>query len=121
MKHIPFFLLACIACLFATAQSHYSLANVPDAIKGKADVITHLQDIVMDIESSDKVNYSVHKIFTVVNAEGRSALFFSLHSNKSSTLDEAEVKVYDVAGKQIARYKKKDMSTVAFGDGLIDD
>src|SRR5688572_23751486 len=110
MKYIPFFLLACIGCLFATAQGPYSLANVPDAVKGKASVITHLEDMVIDIESADKANWSVHKIYTVVSDDARPALFFSLHSSKYATLDDVEIKVYNVSGKQVARYKKKDMS-----------
>jgi hypothetical protein len=56
-----------------------------------------------------------------MNEEGRGILFFQQYSTKWVTLDEAEIKVYDLAGKTVGKYKKKDMTTVAFGDGLIDD
>ncbi len=99
----------------------YTLASVPEALRAKATVVTHLEEVKYEIESLDKTTYSIHKIFTVVNAEGKDALFFNEYSSKSVSLEDAEIRVFDGNGKQTDRYRKKDMTTVATGEGLIED
>jgi transglutaminase-like putative cysteine protease len=116
------FILVSFGNLSAMAQSEiFSLAAVPEAIKHKASVITHLENIDIKVESTDKLILNVHKIFTVVNEEGKNALLFNEYSSKNISLEEAEIKVYDAKGKTIERHKKKDMATVAVGEGLIED
>ena len=116
------FLLIAFINQFATAQSWaYSLATIPEAIKHKASVIKHLENIDLEVEAIDKVTLNVHRIFTVMNDEGKHALFFTEYTSKYYSLDDAEIKVYDANGKQTAKYKKKDMTTVANGEGLIED
>jgi hypothetical protein len=122
MKKITGFLLITLVCQYATAQSWaYSLASIPEAIKNKASVITHLENIDMEVEDLDKVTYSVHKIFTVMNEEGKQDLEFYVATSKYVSLGDAEIKVYDANGKQTGKYKKKDMITQANGEGLIED
>jgi hypothetical protein len=58
---------------------------------------------------------------TIQNEKGKSELLFNEYTSKIVSLDEATITVYDAFGKQINRYKKKDMRTVASGEGLIDD
>ncbi|MET0462541.1 MAG: transglutaminase-like domain-containing protein [Chitinophagaceae bacterium] len=99
----------------------YTLASVPEALKAKAVVVTHLEDYNYEIESLDKAWLSVRKAFTVINEEGKGALLFNEYSSRDVLLDEAEIKVYDGSGKKIGRYTKKDMHTVATGEGLIED
>jgi Domain of Unknown Function with PDB structure (DUF3857)/Transglutaminase-like superfamily len=121
-KIIPFFLLITLTYQFAIAQSWaYSLATIPEAIKHKASVITHLENIDMEVEDLDKITYRVRKIFTVMNEEGKQDLEFYAPTSKFVSLDDAEIKVYDANGKQTAKYKKKDMITQANGEGLIED
>lgn len=121
-KKTLFILVIFLASLAAGAQPGlYTLASVPEALRAKATVVTHLEDIKYEIESLDKTTYSVHKIYTVINEEGKDALLFNEYSSKYISLEDAEIKVYDGNGKQTARYKKKDMTTVATGEGLIED
>lgn len=124
MKKITgfFLLIAFVVCQYAAAQSWaYSLATIPDAIKNKASVITHLENIDLTVEAIDKVTLSTHKIFTVMNEDGKRALIFNEYTSKYFSLDDVEIKVYDANGKQTAKYKKKDLSIVANGEGLIED
>lgn len=122
-KIILSFLWISLICQSAPAQSPwaYSLATVPDSIKNKASVITHFENIELEVEGLDKARFSVHKIFTVVNDEGRQALLFNQYTSKYVSLGDAEIKVYDVNGRQTGKYKKKEMTTVATGEGLIED
>lgn len=99
----------------------YSLSNVPEAVKNNADVVVHLENTDVDIQGAEKFTIKVDRIFTVVNEEAKKDLVFTQYSSKNISLEDAEIKVYDAAGKQTARYKKKDMSTTAIGEGLIED
>lgn len=99
----------------------YSLATVTEAVKNKASIVTHLEDITVEAESTEKITVTVHKIYTVVNEEGKDALWFNEYSSKYVSLEDAEIKVFDAMGKQIAKYKQKEMSTAATGEGLIED
>lgn len=115
-----------IMILFAAKLSFaqtglYTLASVPEALRAKAAVVIHLDDYIYEVESLEKSRLTVHKIYTVVNEDGRGDLFFNEFSSKNIVLDEAEIKVYDGNGKRIAKYTKKDMMTVATGEGLIED
>jgi len=105
----------------AAQTGPFNLSSVPETILKNASVIKHSEQIFFTIMDISKSSYSVHKIFTVMNEQGRDALLFTAESSKDIILEDAEIKVYDASGKQTARYKKKDMSTTAVGEGLIED
>ncbi len=121
MKKILVLYLLLNLLLPASAQSPYDLKAIPDAVKNKASIIVHQEDISFEVENLEKANLSVHKVFTVMNEEGKPALLFNEYSTKYVLLDDVEIRVYDANGKQTGKYKKKDMSTVATGEGLIED
>jgi Domain of Unknown Function with PDB structure (DUF3857)/Transglutaminase-like superfamily len=124
MKKNKLILLLLFILVHASAKAQlwpYSLVTVPEVIKNKASIITHLENINVEAESDDKITISIHKIFTVVNEDGKGDLLFTAFTSKYVSLEDAEIKVYDAAGKQTGKYKKKDMSTAATGEGLIED
>lgn len=105
-----------IACaLFFHLVSHpaisqpgiYSLANVPEAIKNKASIIIHTENIQLVIENFEKTTFKVHKIFTVLNEDGKHALTFKEFSSKMISLEEVEIKVFDSNGKVKENIKKE--------------
>jgi transglutaminase-like putative cysteine protease len=120
MRKAIFFLMLC-PCFYLARAQQFDVSAVSETLKKNANVIVQLENINLDIESPEKATVKVQKIFTVLNEEGRKALFFNEYSNKYISLDEAEIRVYDQRGKQIARYKKKDMVTIAVGEGLVED
>ena len=102
-------------------QNCCNLETVPETLKKNASVITFLNDAYFEVMDVDKASLTVHKIITVINAEGKGELDFHQFSNRFLELKEAEIRVYDAKGKQTDKYKLKDMITVANGEGLIDD
>lgn len=122
MKRI-IYLLTCVAA-WATvtkAQSPYNLASVATEVKSGANLVTHLENFEVEVESLEKLHMKVHRIFSVLNEDEQQALFFTAYSSKYVSLDDVDIKVYDGNGKQRAKFKKKDMTTVATGEGLIED
>ena len=113
------------ALLFTTLANaqviSYNLATVPETVKKNASVIKRYENIVFEVTDIDRASLNVHKVLTVMNEEGKKALLFAEHTSKFETLEDAEVKVFDANGKQISKFRKKDFTTMAMGDGLIDD
>lgn len=121
-KYLVSLIIFSLLASYAYSQAGiYSLLTVPDSIKKNASVITHYEKIDFEVEDLDHTSYKVHKIFTVLDENGKEALVFNEYISKYVSLDEAEIRVFDVLGKQTGKYKKKDMSTSAIGEGLIED
>src|SRR5687768_368289 len=121
MKKIIVIAFCLSLALFSEGQVSYNLSAVPDSIKKNANVIVQFENQVFTIEGLDDATLHVHRIYTVVNEDGRYALNFSEYTTKFISLTDADLKVYDVNGKLISKHKKKEMVTRAVGDGLIED
>jgi hypothetical protein len=122
MKKAGIFLVVVLSGYVSTyAQGPYNLSSVPESVKNKAAVITHLENTELIIESLDKATLNVHKVFTVLNETGKNALLFNKYTSKYVSLDDVEIRVYDAAGKQIEKVRKKDMATTITGEGLIEE
>jgi len=115
----------CACFLFGIAKSQtptfLSLLMIPDSVKKNASVIKQYERKFFEITDVEHSSFEVQQVYTIMSEEGKDRLVFQLYSSKYMNIDEAEIKVYDLTGKQTAKYKKKDMSTVANGEGLIED
>lgn len=122
MKKTIYLILFISPGLASWCQSiSYDLSAVPDSIKKNADVVIQFEKQVFSVEDIDKASLYVHKIYTVTNEDGKDELDFFVTTSKFISLTDAELKVYDAAGKQISKHKKKEMTTHAIGEGLVDD
>ena len=120
-KPILFVSVLLLFVLTVNAQPAESKITAPDSLTQNATVVTYNSEINIDVESVDKVSMKVHKVYSVLSEEGEHALLFHEFSTKSKVLDYVEIRVYDSKGKQIGKYKKGDMRTTAYGEGLVDD
>ncbi|MDF2188028.1 DUF3857 and transglutaminase domain-containing protein [Paraflavitalea sp. CAU 1676] len=99
-------------------------ATIPEALKKNAHVVKRYEHSFYEITDIDKAYYKVQEIFTVLDADGADKLEWGIHfDNKFFFFEDVEIKVYDKLGKQINKYKKKDLITYGGGSGesLIDD
>ena len=120
-KGILFVFFAAIIFCGSGQVISYNLSAIPDSIKKEAKVIVQSENQVFTIEDINDASLYVHKIYTVVNEDGKDQLDFFVTTTKFITLTDAELKVYDANGKQISKHKKKEMITHAMGEGLVDD
>lgn len=117
---LPAFLV--LLGLVAQAQiTSFDTRMVPDTVKKDAAVIKRFESYHFEVTDIDRAILKHRKVLTVLNDYGESSLSFVQYNNKFFTLDEADVKLYDANGKLISKYRKKDMSTSAYGEGLVDD
>jgi hypothetical protein len=122
MKIIPglFILCSFVQKTYAgTGQIHPYLFDT--AVIQNASVIKNEENILLDITAVDRFTYTVHKVETILNEKGKDELDFVQYTNKYIELDIVEIKVFDESGKPITKFGKKDLTTVANGEGLIED
>jgi len=106
----------------ASAQNiSYVLSSVSEPVKKNAQTVTRFENTVFEVADINRATLSAHKVVTVIDSKGSDAQNFVVYTDKSMTLDDVEIKVYNSFGKQVNRYRKKDIQTIAFGDGLVDD
>jgi hypothetical protein len=121
-KYFAGLIVFSLISFYTAAQAGiYSLLTVPDSIKKNASVITHYEKIDFEVEDINNSSYKEHKIFSVLNEDGKRALFLNYSTNKYVSLNDVEIRVFDAVGKQTGKYKKKDFSSQATGEGLIED
>lgn len=121
-KSLSFLAATFFIGLTLSAQTiSYDVASIPEALKKGADVVKRYENSVFTIVDIDKASLSVHEVLTVMNNQGEDALAFSEYTSRLTSLNDAEIRVYDANGKQINRYKQKEMNTSATGEGLIED
>ncbi len=123
MRPLFFFFFSILICHSPaiTQNISYDLSSISEAVKKNASVIKRYENIVFEVTDLDRASLQVHKVITVMNEDGKSALSFSVYTSKFETLEEADVKVFDANGKQLYKFKKKDFILMSFGDGLVDD
>jgi hypothetical protein len=121
-KTIVIAAIAALTAFTAGAQNiSYVLSSVAEPVKKNAHVITRYENQVFEVADLDKATLNVHRVVTIVDAEGKDQLHFGQYTSKYVGLDEVEIKVYDAFGKMVNKYKKKDMYTQAVGSGLIEE
>ena len=96
-------------------------STLATALKEKAHSVKREEIINFEIRDIDEAKYTVHKVITVLDAEGEDELTFLQYSDQFRKLEDAEIKVFDAAGKMVNKYKMKEMKSQATGDGLVVD
>src|SRR5688572_24054417 len=114
-------LAVCAAAIGNAQDMSYDALSIPAELKEGAHVIRRYENITFTVKDIDAASYSVHQVFTVLDDEGRSTLLFNEYTNKQRWIDDVDIKVYDAFGRQINKYKKKDLNKYAAQDGLIVD
>jgi transglutaminase-like putative cysteine protease len=117
----------CLFVLFSLIQKSYAWkvqlnpSIFDTSLIKNASVIKNEENILLEITAVDRFTYTVHKVETILSEKGKDELDFVQYTNKYISLENAEIKVLDVWGKQVTKFSKKDMTTVANGEGLIED
>ena len=115
-------LSAMLAALAASAQlPSYDVATIPDSVKKNANVIKRYENTFFEVTAIDRATERSHEVYTLMTDKYKGALNFIKATDKFSILEDVDIKVYDARGKQINKYRKKDLYMQASGEGLIED
>jgi hypothetical protein len=101
--------------------AQYDASTIPASLKEGAHVVKRFEEIVFKVKDIDAASYTVHQVFTVLDEDGRGVLTFHEYTNKLRSIDDVEIRVYDASGKNINKFRKKDLNKFAAQDGLVTD
>lgn len=120
MKKIFSVLIVMVMAINGYAQLNINSAlTIPDSLRKDADMVMREESIKLVIKDKNTARYEVHRVFTVLNEQAKNSLSFVQFSDKFHVLDDAEIKLYDLLGKKINTYSKKEMTSLNYGDGLV--
>ena len=112
-------------CLLAGAahaqEGPYAVNFIPDSLKKGAHAVVREDVESMVVTSPAKAVYKLHQVTTILDEQGKQYLEFGEYSNSFRKLEDAEITVYDAAGKQTQHIKQKQMITLGYGEDLVDD
>lgn len=112
------------AAVFAQEKAEYSAALIPDSLKKNANTIVRHEVVETSVGKSGSVTMKTRKVVTALTEKGIDDLHFADYEDKFRKLEFAEVRVFDAAGNQLKRYKKKEMEKMSGNDGIsmvVDD
>ncbi len=114
---LPVFSL-CLLTLTGRSEK-FPASSIPDSLKENADVVIRLEEITWDIKSPRNATRKIHVVYTILNDKGDEyATYAALYNNKSISLNSVSAYLYDVNGKEIRHFKKKDMEDRPYEDGI---
>jgi hypothetical protein len=122
MKKILMSILFCSTVSACFSQTNiYDASTIPAALKENAHSIKREEKINFEVKDIGYAVLSIHQVYTILDAEGAYILYFKQYSDEFKKLEDAEIKVLDANGKQMNRYKMKEMKSIGTIDGLVVD
>jgi hypothetical protein len=112
-----------IAAAFPLSAQSYNVALIPDSLKKDARAIVREEEYILEIKSPGKAIEKKHYVYSVFKESGDDVGGYVSEYGKFTSINSLSGTLYDEKGKEIKRFKKKDMedhSYVAEGN-LIDD
>ncbi len=97
----------------------YKAGTIPDSLKKDANAVVRYSYTDITIKAPGRANIKKHNIITILNekAEGEAVMVLG-YDKKFTSINNAELLVYDADGKLLKKYRKGDMYDRAAIDGI---
>ncbi|WP_241686559.1 DUF3857 domain-containing protein [Flavobacterium sp. YO12] len=117
---LVFFLFTLIS--FAQ-KANYNVALIPDSLKQNANAVVRLDQMDITIASQRSMNIKTQRVVTVLNEKGLRHIDAYQHYDKTTSISNIEAIVYDAAGNEIKKIKRKDFKdqSAVSGSTLFSD
>lgn len=100
-------------------KDFYIASTIPDSLKEEANSVVRYSSDEITVKGPGKMNTRHHAIITVLNEKGDAAAYLALfYDKKFSSIDDAQMLVYNAAGTMIKKYRKSDFYDHAATDGV---
>lgn len=96
----------------------YSTLTIPDSLKQNANAVVRLSELNVDITSQKSMTIRSVEITTILNELGLRNLNLSENYDRNRRITKIEATAYDVSGKEVKKYKRKDFRDVSVADGF---
>ncbi len=101
----------------------YNVALIPDSLKKDARAVMREQEYILEIKSPEKAIEKEHHVFTIMNESADNIGGYSSWYDKFTSISWIDGALYDAAGKEVKKVKKKDMEDRSYvsEETLADD
>lgn len=121
-KIIQFVLVAAFLCASVkiTAQDNFSLQSIliDSVLTKNANAVVRSEEVVIEINSISSVTVKTKRAVTVLNKYGERYANSQEFYDPKTKIKKLEITVFDVFGKEIKKYKKKDFNDRSYVDGF---
>jgi len=115
--HLFYFLV--LTSLFLYPQTgNYQVDIIPEELKKNANAVVRLDEMKINLSSTNKMSYVVKQIVTVLNKEGNSFAINRIAYDNEVKIKTLDVYIYNSTGKELDHIKKKDFQDVSATDGF---
>ncbi|OCA78656.1 DUF3857 domain-containing protein [Chryseobacterium contaminans] len=91
----------------------YPASSIPENLKKNANVVIRKDLTTVQINKVDEIRYQYNTVTTVLNKDGDEKAIAYIPYDKSRSISDVKVTVYDEFGKKIKSYSKSDFSDFA--------
>lgn len=100
------------------SQNNYTTLTISKEIKDKANSVVRLQEIDVVINSQKSYKINKNKVITVYNEYGLKNIDAIEYYSKSESINNMQATIYDFAGKEIKKIRRKDFIDQSVADGF---
>ena len=100
------------------AVTSYPATAISEILKKDANAVYRLDEGTLEVLSPSKYTLRTHQVITILNKEGAGHLDQTIWFDKFNSVDFAEVKLYNSAGLEMQKYRKKDFTVQNYHDGI---
>lgn len=125
---MKFLLYSVFLFLFSTTifsqKKEYAAILIPDSLKINANAVVRLDQTDISIKSQDEMIIHSKRVVTVLNEKGMNAIQAIESYSKRRNIKSIEAMVYNAAGDELKKYRKKDFKDQSVFDGIsiaVDD
>ncbi|MFI2744030.1 DUF3857 domain-containing transglutaminase family protein [Zhouia sp. PK063] len=114
-------LISCCLLTFLQAVAQEDLLQsqtIPQDLTKNADAVVRLNSMDIHLKDLDEMEYTVHKIITVLKESGDKDVDAYVGYDDSRKIKNIEANIYDALGNRIKRIKEKDFKDVSAVDGF---
>lgn len=99
-------------------KEDFQAMNLPAVLVENANAIVRLQEFKVDVKSLRDVRIQHRKVITVMNSAGTRLAKNYIHYNNDIKVRNAEAYVYNAAGREIRRYRRRDFKDISAVDDI---
>lgn len=117
---MKYFFTGCALCCFYIFQAQelpYQSLVVNKSLTDNADAIVRLDDFVVNLQSHKEMSIQYKRVVTVLNKDGNKLVNAYVFYDKNVTIKELEARIFDIAGNELSKIKRKDFKDVSAVDG----
>lgn len=103
--------------LFAQKEDFQAM-NLPSTLVDNANAIIRLQEMNVDVRSLRDVRIKKRHVITVMNSAGRRLVQNYIHYNSDIKVRSAEAYIYNAAGREIRRFRRRDFKDISAVDDI---